>query len=197
MILVHASRETDRLLHLWQYGDFVLQKLLEWPAEMLCGYLTVIPGQFCVFRWSALSGPTPQQGDWRADRPAQSQPVSPLDHYFRGMHPLGPFEANMFLAEDRILGFEILSQRHARWKLHYENTAVVITDSCDSLPELFRQRRRWTNSSFTCNLWLITMVGSYLRNSVAPLKPINCVRFVPNSSPSTPPAARGKVAGNL
>ena len=170
MILVHASRETGSLLHLWQYGDFALQKLLEWPAEMLCGYLTVIPGQFCVFRWSALTGVAPRQDDWRADLPLPPQAGSPLDQYFRGMNPLGPFEANMFLAEDRILGFEILSQRNTRWKLHYENTAVAITDSCDSLPELFRQRRRWTNSSFTCNLWLITRVGSYLRNSAAPFK---------------------------
>lgn len=180
MILVHTSREGGSLLHLWQFGDFALQKLIEWPAEMLCGYLTVIPGQFCIFRWSALSKVVPQETAEGSPWVPPSRKSAPLEKYFRGMNALGAFESNMFLAEDRILGFEILAQRDSRWRLHYENTAVAITDSCDSIPELFRQRRRWTNSTFTCNLWLVTKVGSYLRNSAArPLEKLRTFLAVP------------------
>ena len=43
------------ILLAWQYADFFVQKILDWPAEVLSGYLTVIPGQFSIVRWSALS----------------------------------------------------------------------------------------------------------------------------------------------
>jgi chitin synthase len=160
---VPGSRKMNSIIHAWQYGDFAAQKLLDWPAEIFSGYLTVIPGQFCVFRWKAIS-----END--KNTLIKKDTNTPLDHYFRGLSDLGPFESNMFLAEDRILGYEIIARKGSGWKLAYVPEVVSITDTCDSLTELFHQRRRWINSSFACNLWLIFKIFNYLKESGAGFK---------------------------
>lgn len=152
------------ILQTWQYGDFAAQKLFDWPAEIISGYLTVLPGQFCVFRWKAISS------NDEKTTPGEPQNLSPLDNYFRGLSNLGPFESNMFLAEDRILGYEIISRKDNGWQLAYVPEVVAITDACDTLTELFHQRRRWINSSFACNLWLIFKIFNYLKESGASFK---------------------------
>ncbi len=124
----------------------------------MLGYLTVIPGQLCIFRWEAI-----------VEKTKNNSPHSVLNQYFRGLRNLTPFESTMFLAEDRILGFEIISKEDSRWRLGFEPLSVAVTDSCDSLEELFKQRKRWINSSFTCSLWLIAKIGKYIKNSSAPL----------------------------
>jgi chitin synthase len=162
-VQVPGSRKMESIIHAWQYGDFAAQKLLDWPAEIFSGYLTVIPGQFCVFRWKAIS-----VND--KNSLIEKDTNTPLDHYFRGLSDLGPFESNMFLAEDRILGYEIIARKGSGWKLAYVPKVVSITDTCDSLTELFHQRRRWINSSFACNLWLIFKIFNYLKESGASYK---------------------------
>lgn len=160
-VLVASPSNEYNLLHTWQYGDFAAQKLFDWPAEILSGYLTVIPGQFCVFRWQALLS------DNKLQLFGKDKNQTPLDNYFRGLGNLGPFESNMFLAEDRILGYEIISRKGNKWQLDYLPDVVALTDPCDTLSELFLQRRRWINSSFACNLWLIFKIFHYLKESGA------------------------------
>lgn len=64
---------------------------------------------------------------------------APLDRYYRGLEELGPFESNMFLAEDCVLGLEIVFQEKKDYTLTYEPAEVAITDSCDTIEELFKQ----------------------------------------------------------
>lgn len=101
--------------------------------ESVFGYISVLPGAFSAFRWDAI------QGD-------------PLAAYFfveeSNLLELGPFLANMYLAEDRVLCFEVLAKRGHRWTLHYEAGAVAHTDVPGNLVELIKQRRRWLNGSF-------------------------------------------------
>lgn len=58
------------------------------------------------------------------------------------------FTANMYLAEDRILCFELVARKHQRWLLRYVKSAFGETDCPDQLDELISQRRRWLNGSF-------------------------------------------------
>ena len=75
------------------------------------------------------------------------------------------FTANMYLAEDRILCWELVSKRGGAWILHYVKSAYAVTDVPDQVrgsyffffinlktnvkvPELISQRRRWLNGSF-------------------------------------------------
>lgn len=52
-------------------------------------------------------------------------------------------EANMYLAEDRILCFEIVCKKKEAWTLKYVKSAKASTDVPDSVPEFISQRRRW------------------------------------------------------
>ena len=155
-ILVSPPSSPWHLLHLWQYVYFVWSKTIEWPLQSLGGYLEVIPGQFSIIRWSAFSYGT------QSNHPHAE---SPLNFYFRGMKALPPFEANMFLAEDRVLAFQLIAQPKSDWTIRYVHSAIAITDKCKSLCELLRQRRRWINSGETAKLWAIRHLNWYWQNS--------------------------------
>jgi chitin synthase len=150
-ILTPTPREGASTLSVWQYMDFVMQKVVTWPTEVASGYLSVIPGQFCVFRWSAVSAPSSQAGGER-----------PLDTYLRGLNAIAPLERVMFLAEDRVFGNEIVLARDKSWRIGYCPQAEATTDACDTFGELLRQRRRWQNSALAVRLWLWGRLPAYL-----------------------------------
>lgn len=56
MILFNKLENPFNLLHLWQLGDFIFTRIFLWPMEVLTGYLTAIPGQFCFIRYEAFKG---------------------------------------------------------------------------------------------------------------------------------------------
>ncbi|KAF8259401.1 chitin synthase-domain-containing protein [Lactarius quietus] len=106
--------------------------------ESVFGYITVLPGAFSAYRYIALQNDAHGEG--------------PLQKYFLGetLHGAGAdiFTANMYLAEDRILCWELVSKRGGSWVLHYVKSAYGVTDTPDQVPELVSQRRRWLNGSF-------------------------------------------------
>lgn len=53
----------------------------------------------------------------------------------------------MYLAEDRVMCLEILTEYSSHWILRYVAGARALTDPPDSIIELIKQRRRWTNGS--------------------------------------------------
>jgi chitin synthase len=54
----------------------------------------------------------------------------------------------MYLAEDRILAFEIVTKKKEAWVLRYVKAAKATTDAPSALHEFISQRRRWLNGSF-------------------------------------------------
>src|SRR5271154_1160340 len=153
-ILTPTPQGAASPLSIWQYMDFVMQKAVTWPTEVASGYLSVIPGQFCVFRWSAVSAPS-----------SDSDGTRPLDTYLRGLNAIAPLERVMFLAEDRVFGNEILLARDKSWRIGYCPAAEATTDACDTFGELLRQRRRWQNSALAVRLWLWGRLPGYLARS--------------------------------
>jgi chitin synthase len=153
-ILTASPRGAASTLSIWQYMDFVMQKAVTWPTEVASGYLSVIPGQFCVFRWSAVSAPS---SDGSGERP--------LDTYLRGLNAIAPLERVMFLAEDRVFGNEIVLARDKSWRIGYCPAAEATTDACETFGELLRQRRRWQNSALAVRLWLWGRLPDYLSRS--------------------------------
>lgn len=57
-------------------------------------------------------------------------------------------EANVYLAEDRVLCLGIYCQKDAYFTLEYVPRALAKTDPMDNLIDLLIQRRRWINSSY-------------------------------------------------
>jgi len=153
-ILPAAPSPADGLLAEWQYLDFAHRKAVCWPFEVSTRFLSVIPGQAGIFRWDALAGENPGA--------AGSVSGEPLSAYFRGLKARNPLERIMFLAEDRVIGAAVMLSNARPWQLGYLPEATATTDSCQSYGELFRQRRRWTNSSLACRYWLATQCREFL-----------------------------------
>lgn len=98
-----------------------------------------------MFRWDAIKG-------------------DPLKSFFKGLdkdkHTAK--EANMYLAEDRVMCLEILRKYSENWLLRYVPGCIALTDPPDSVIDLIKQRRRWTNGSLFASWYVIdhiTMIG--------------------------------------
>jgi len=121
-----------------QNFEYKMSNILDKPLESVFGYISVLPGAFSAYRYIALQG-------------------QPLQKYFLGETQHGGdadiFTANMYLAEDRILCFELVAKKNHAWCLHYVNTAYGETDVPDAVPEFISQRRRWLNGSFFAGVY--------------------------------------------
>ncbi|KXN90875.1 Chitin synthase 3 [Leucoagaricus sp. SymC.cos] len=135
-----------------QNFEYKISSILDKPTESMFGYITVLPGAFSAYRYIALQNDSRGQG--------------PLASYFKGevLHGRDTdiFTSNMYLAEDRILCFELVAKANCDWVLRYVKGAVGETDVPDSLPEFISQRRRWLNGSFFAATYAIAHVGQVL-----------------------------------
>ncbi|KAI0796852.1 chitin synthase [Abortiporus biennis] len=131
-----------------QNFEYKMSNILDKPLESSFGYVSVLPGAFSAYRYRAILG-------------------RPLEQYFHGDHSLadrlGPkgiygmniFTKNMFLAEDRILCFELVAKAGDRWTLTYVKPSKAETDVPESATELIGQRRRWLNGSFAASVYAL------------------------------------------
>jgi chitin synthase len=121
-----------------QNFEYKMSNILDKPLESAFGFITVLPGAFSAYRFVALQNDKTGQG--------------PLERYFLGekMHGAnaGIFTANMYLAEDRILCWELVSKRNCSWILQYVKSATGETDVPTEMSDFILQRRRWLNGSF-------------------------------------------------
>ncbi|KAF8988801.1 Chitin synthase, class 1 [Haplosporangium bisporale] len=129
-----------------QNFEYKMSNILDKPMESVFGYISVLPGAFSAYRYTALQNDTGGNG--------------PLASYFKGENPSGDtediFTANMYLAEDRILCFELVAKRGGQWLLKYVKSATGETDVPDNVPEFISQRRRWLNGSFFAAIYALT-----------------------------------------
>lgn len=93
-----------------QAFEYKISNQLDKPLESAFGYISVLPGAFSAYRYSALTDHSPGHG--------------PLSAYFRGeeIHSGaggGLMEANVYLAEDRVLCFELIAKEGEAWRLRY------------------------------------------------------------------------------
>lgn len=159
-VLIDPETNAPGYLRSFQCADFVIQRCVHWPAENVWGYISVIPGQCSAVYWPAMQG--------AADGATEhSQQMGPANRYLRGLHHESAFEEIMYLAEDRVLSFELIADRGSDNTINYNHLAVCYTDACDSVAELARQRRRWINSAFLCRTWAMANFGRYWRDSAA------------------------------
>lgn len=138
-----------------QNFEYKMSNILDKPLESVFGYITVLPGALSAYRYYALQNDATGHG--------------PLSQYFKGETLHGKdadvFTANMYLAEDRILCWELVAKRDERWVLKYVKSATGETDVpgkfalpffhphqpltfTDAVPEFISQRRRWLNGAF-------------------------------------------------
>ncbi|KAK9476592.1 chitin synthase-domain-containing protein [Lipomyces japonicus] len=140
-----------------QNFEYKISNILDKPLESSFGYISVLPGAFSAYRFRAIQG-------------------QPLQQYFHGDHTLSArlgkkglegmniFTKNMFLAEDRILCFEVTFKRGQKWHLAYVKAARAETDVPDRAPEFISQRRRWLNGSFAASVYALIHFGRVYRS---------------------------------
>lgn len=94
------------------------------------GYISVLPGAFSAYRYIALKNDEMGRG--------------PLASYFKGEtlqgHDADIFTSNMYLAEDRILCWELVAKRGDSWILKFVKSAQGETDVPDQITEFISQR---------------------------------------------------------
>ncbi|PWN36948.1 uncharacterized protein FA14DRAFT_129245 [Meira miltonrushii] len=137
-----------------QNFEYKISNILDKTTESIAGYISVLPGAFSAYRYIAL------QND--------EMGLGPLASYFKGetMHGAEAdiFTSNMYLAEDRILCFELAAKRNENWVLRYVKSARGVTDVPDRMPEFISQRRRWLNGSFFAAVYSLTHTMQFIRS---------------------------------
>ena len=78
----------------------------------------------------------------------------------------------MYLAEDRILCFELAAKAHEGWVMKYVRGARGVTDVPDRLTEFISQRRRWLNGAFFSAVYALTHSFQYAKTSHSFLRKI-------------------------
>ncbi|TPX34360.1 chitin synthase [Synchytrium microbalum] len=139
-----------------QNFEYKMSNILDKPLESVLGYIQVLPGAFSAYRYEAVQNSTPTSG--------------PLVEYFKGetLHNSADFDvssANKYLAEDRILCFEVVTKLNSAWTLKYVKAARAETDVPSALPELVSQRRRWLNGSLFALIHAISHFDLFFRSS--------------------------------
>lgn len=101
-----------------QNFEYKMSNILDKPLESVFGYITVLPGALSAYRYHALLNDETGHG--------------PLSQYFKGEVLHGQhadvFTANMYLAEDRILCWELVAKRGESWVLKYVKNCTGETD---------------------------------------------------------------------
>jgi chitin synthase len=125
-----------------QNFEYKMSNILDKPLESAFGFISVLPGAFSAYKWVALQG-------------------EPIEKYFEGekMHDNSNFfTANMYLAEDRILCYELVAKKDSKWILQYVKNSTGETDVPTEVHDFIGQRRRWLNGSFFAAVY--TVVGN-------------------------------------
>ncbi|KAK2003250.1 chitin synthase 3 [Colletotrichum falcatum] len=155
-----------------QNFEYKMSNILDKPLESAFGFISVLPGAFSAYRYVALQNDKNGQG--------------PLEKYFAGEKlegaGAGIFTSNMYLAEDRILCFELVTKRNCHWILQYVKSATGETDVPDTVTELVLQRRRWLNGSFFAGIYAIAHFYEFFRSDHSMLRKLMFfVEFVFNT----------------
>lgn len=146
-----------------QNFEYKISNILDKPLESTFGFISVLPGAFSAYRYQAVLG-------------------RPLEQYFHGDHTLADrlgkkgingmkiFKKNMFLAEDRILCFEVTFKANCKWHLAYVKASKAETDVPDGVAEFISQRRRWLNGSFAASIYSVFHFARIYKSGHNPLR---------------------------
>eukprot|EP00163_Fabomonas_tropica_P004861 TRINITY_DN14323_c0_g1_i1.p1 TRINITY_DN14323_c0_g1~~TRINITY_DN14323_c0_g1_i1.p1 ORF type:complete len:688 (+),score=120.42 TRINITY_DN14323_c0_g1_i1:114-2066(+) len=153
---IQISNKTNYLnfVVMAQVFEYAVSHFMTKAMESVFGYVTVLPGAFSCYRWSAITRHV------RHHLNLEHGGVLEL-YYFRNLRrrnrgiPTGAFEENMYLAEDRVLCFQLVAMKHAKNKLYYVKNAQATVDAMTSLTGLIAQRRRWANGAGSNQLYVL------------------------------------------
>jgi len=161
--MIEGGRKLLNPLVAAQNFEYKMSNILDKPLESSFEYVSVLPGAFSAYRYRAILG-------------------VPLEQYFHGDHSLADrlgskgiygmdiFTKNMFLAEDRILCFELVAKAGDKWTLTYVQPSKAETDVPEFAAELIGQRRRWLNGSFAASVYALVHFFKLYKSGHGPIR---------------------------
>lgn len=135
-----------------QNFEYKISNILDKPLESSFGYVSVLPGAFSAYRFRAIMG-RPLEQYFHGDQTLSKQLGK------KGIEGMNIFKKNMFLAEDRILCFELVAKAGSKWHLTYVKASKGETDVPEGAAEFIGQRRRWLNGSFAASIYSLMHFG--------------------------------------
>ena len=138
-----------------QNFEYKMIHTMDKPRDSLFGFNAQFPSGFSAYRYIALQNNHLGSG--------------PLASYFYGEvlqngRAEAGIEGNMYLAEERVLCFEIITKRKCCWKLHFVRSAYAEMDVPRDMAEMISQRRRWLNGSLFTTVYIICHAFSIFRS---------------------------------
>jgi chitin synthase len=67
-----------------------------------------------------------------------------------------PWNLNRYLADDRVICFQVVSKKGTKWVLDYDCSAIAKTDVPMNTTDFINQRRRWLNGAFFSTVYVVT-----------------------------------------
>lgn len=108
--------------------------ILDKPLESCFGFISVLPGAFSGYRFSALQngvdGTGPLQKYFLGEKLRNSEKENKVSRA-NSMYP----SKQVYLAEDRILCFELVTKKNCAYRLSYVKGAKAETDVPDKIAE--------------------------------------------------------------
>ena len=133
-----------------QVFEYSFGHILDKSFESFFGFIHVLPGAFSGYRWDALRTKITDTKNILDKEYLKTV----LDKDYMKSEKYTIQNANMYLAEDRILCLEIFSRDN--FILKYIPEALCWTDPVKSMVVLMNQRRRWINGSWFALYYVLT-----------------------------------------
>ena len=147
-----------------QNFEYKISNILDKPTESVFGFISVLPGAFSAYRYIALqndiTGKGPLEKYFKGEFLHGSEELDPDDDEYKLKRKMlkeedGIFTSNMYLAEDRILCYELVAKNGCSWLLRHCKAARAETDVPERIAEFILQRRRWLNGSFFAAIYAL------------------------------------------
>ncbi|KAF2690115.1 glycosyltransferase family 2 protein [Lentithecium fluviatile CBS 122367] len=130
-----------------QVFEYKIGFQLDRTFEASTGLLSLLPGAFSAWRFRGQLG-EPLEDTLLGD------PTLILTSGTE--HSQKPWNLNRYLADDRVVCFQVVSKKDAKWYLDYESSAMAKTDIPMNTTDFINQRRRWLNGAFFSTIYVIT-----------------------------------------
>lgn len=146
-----------------QNFEYKISNVLDKPMESVFGFISVLPGAFSAYRWDALlnvDGHGPLEKYFKGEFLHQTAQIDDEEDdeaelKERNFQESGIFTSNMYLAEDRILCFELVAKKDKNYVLRYVSGATAETDVPEKIDDFVLQRRRWLNGSLFAAMYSV------------------------------------------
>jgi chitin synthase len=138
-----------------QRVEYKFSHVFDKALESIFGFITVLPGAFSAYRWSAVKG----------------EPLW-LDYFMSFRHPenMDAYHSNIYLAEDRVLSLALVSRKKRKYILRYVKKSLALTDVPNTISILMAQRRRWINGSWFAMIDVIRQFKKIYKSGHHPIR---------------------------